>query len=540
MAVTPRARRPSLRSRWAAVGAGVLAVSVLGIAVAGDRVREWQRAVEARSDARLARSEVAELRGAIATQSTSVRAVLVGGETDVMSFHDTYREGVAIERTMIARLSDHQVVVGADEIRSRAGVLSAEAEGWRTTVAQPVLERTAAITVDEFDAASDALLRQMDALDVVVTMHLERAVDRAADLEQQTNAVLLACAIAAVGGIAVVAILFGRWVTQPLSAIGVAARRMVDDDTSAWPDAATSELQDVTDAVHTLQATLVQERDRAVTAYRGLEQSAILALSVRSELANQLGSPPEGWVIDSALVPAEGVVAGDCYDAGLLDQRHLYVVVIDVTGHGAHAALDALKAKSQLRAALRSGLAPGDAIAWLARENERDDDIDVMTAVVAVIETTTGTCDYAVAGHPVPIVTDGTSVRVLERTGPLIGAFTSTWGTSRTVIEPGSLLVLYTDGVTEAIGAERERFGHDRLVSAALGPRVRTASDAVASVLTAVDEFRTVVRSDDVTVLAIQHTSPVLVDHPDRPLAPPGDELHLPDPVRAPTDRVHT
>lgn len=517
----------------------MLVVSVVGIAVAGNRVGEWQRAVEARSDARVARSEVAELHGAIAMQVTSVRAVLVGGATDVASFRASYREGVAIERTMIDGLTDHQFVVGADEIRARADMLSAEAEQWRASVAQPVFDGIAPITVDEFDAASDTVMIEMDTLDALVAMHLERAVDRASDLEGQTNAVLVACAIAVVGGIVVVAVLFGRWITRPLSEIGLAARRMIDDDTSAWPDAATSELQDVTEAVHALQAALVQERDRAVTAYRGLEQSAILALSVRSELANQLGSPPEGWAIDSALVPAEGVVAGDCYDAGLLDQRHLYALVIDVTGHGAHAALDALKAKSQLRAALRSGLPPGDAIAWLARENERDDDIEVMTAVVVVIEIATGACEYAVAGHPVPIVTDADGARVLERTGPLIGAFASTWGTAHTVIEPGSMLVLYTDGVTEAMGPDRERFGHDRLI-AALGQCAPTATDAVASVLTAVDAFRTAVRSDDVTLLVIRHASPVMMDSADRSLAPSGVERHTPEPLRAPTDRVQT
>lgn len=67
-----------------------------------------------------------------------------------------------------------------------------------------------------------------------------------------------------------------------------------------------------------------------------------------------------------------------------------------------------------------------------------------------------------------------------------------------------------------------------------------TASDAVTAVLAAVDEFRTVIRSDDVTVLAIEHLPPVGVNDTQSSLAPAGVELNLPDPLRAATDRVQT
>jgi HAMP domain-containing protein len=539
--VTLSPRLHSLRLRWAVVGGVVLVVSVLGIAGGADRVGAWRDAVEARSEARIARTEVAELRAAISAQVTGVRAVLVGGEGDVAGFHVLYRESVRTEAETLDRLGNHRFLFPDDglAVATQLDALAAAADRWRSMAAAPVLSGEPSITVEELDSSSDALMGEVDELERVVSAAVDRTAERAATLERQTDAVLAACAAAVVIGIVVVAVLFRRWVTQPLSEIARAARRMVDDDTSTWPDATTSELHDVTQAVHTLQSALVLERDRAVTALRGLEQSAILALRVRSELANQLGAPPEGWAIGSALVPAEGVVAGDCFDAGLLDQRHLYAIVIDVTGHGAHAALDALKAKSQLRAALRSGLTPGDAIAWLARENERDDDIEVMTAVVVVIDIVTGACQYAVAGHPPPILIDGVRAQPLDRTGPLIGAFPSSWATAQTLIAPGALLLLYTDGVTEAMGTDRERFGAERLIESLRQSRV-SASEAVASVLAAIDGFRTADRSDDVTILAIEHSAQVAVDRPPISLAPTGVELHRPDTIRALTDRVQT
>jgi sigma-B regulation protein RsbU (phosphoserine phosphatase) len=247
-------------------------------------------------------------------------------------------------------------------------------------------------------------------------------------------------------------------------------------------------------------------RDRALAAYSGLEQSAVLAVQVRSELANELGELPKGWTADSLIQPAEGVVAGDCYDLGLLNETTLYVIMIDVTGHGANAALEALKAKSQLRAALRSRLAPGSALDWLSRENRRDDGADLLTAVVATIDLTTGTCSYANAGHPPPIITDGEAVTMLGSTGPLVGAFPTSWETATGHIPPGSTLLFYTDGVTDAVGPDRERFGEARLVEALQRPVTDDdqPSATIAGIRDAIDVFRRGQRADDATAIALR------------------------------------
>ena len=71
--------------------------------------------------------------------------------------------------------------------------------------------------------------------------------------------------------------------------------------------------------------------------------------------AEERAVTPGGWSLATKLRAAEGFVAGDCYETGLIDQATMYIVVIDVTGHGAKAALSALKAKAQLRSALRTG-----------------------------------------------------------------------------------------------------------------------------------------------------------------------------------------
>jgi len=199
-------------------------------------------------------------------------------------------------------------------------------------------------------------------------------------------------------------------------------------------------------------------------------------------------------------------VAGDCFDMGLLDQHHVYVVMVDVTGHGAGAALDALKSKSHLRAALRSRVSPGGALDRLLRENQRDSRADLLTAVVAVVDVDTGLCQYANAGHPAPYLTNGEATIELRQTGPLLGAFDSSWRTETITIDPGWTLLLYTDGVTEALGDDRQRFGEARFRDLLGRAHLSDPKQLVSEVLADVADFRVGTRTDDVTLVALHRS----------------------------------
>jgi serine phosphatase RsbU (regulator of sigma subunit) len=179
--------------------------------------------------------------------------------------------------------------------------------------------------------------------------------------------------------------------------------------------------------------------------------------------------------------------------------------VIDVTGHGAKAALTALKAKAQLRSALRTGLSPGSALGWLAQEHHDDAVDDFVTAFVAVVDVASGDCRWANAGHPPALLaTDGSALE-LPHTGPLIGPFDSAWSTETVAIPPGGVLVVYTDGLTEARGEGRALLGEVRLhellesiVGVGAGP-----DEIVAVLIRMVDEFEIGSPTDDVTIVAL-------------------------------------
>ena len=496
--------RTSLRRRVGVLGCIFVALVVFAVGLCTLMVRAWGRAVDDRGALRVGAAEVADLRLAYSDQETGIRGYLLSGDA---SFLEPYHNGVALAQAMQHRLRDESSLAGLD-LDDQVDRVESAAERWRADVAQPAIDDPSQPTDDDLARARfDDVRAELDGLEALVISALDDEIKRTEAVQRDTLIVLVASAITAFAAIALIAVLFRRWITQPLAQIGDSARALSADETHRLPDFDSAELQDVVDAIRTLQDSLARERDRAVTAYRALEQSAVLAVHVRSELADEIGDPPPGWAVGSALVPADGVVAGDCFDMGLLDQHHLYVILVDVTGHGPEAALDALKSKSQLRAALRSRVTPGGALDWLSRENRKDARADLLTAVVAIIDVDTGACQYANAGHPAPYLTNGAASIELHHTGPLLGAFDSNWRTETVTIAPGWTLLLHTDGVTEALGHRRQRFGEQRFTNLLREADTSDPKELVNDVLAGVAAFRVGARTDDITLVALHRSA---------------------------------
>lgn len=499
--------RTSLRVRLGIVALVFLVMVLMAVGLSTLMIRSWDRTVDRRGDARMAADDVAELKLAFSDQETGIRGYLLSPEPE---FLEPYRDASAVERRIATRLDDRNLDVPG--FHDQLGRVLATGERWRTTVAEPVIaDVDNAPDEDVAQAAFDEVRTELDGLDAMVTDELAQLDQEASRTRRSLFGVLFASALTAILGTALAATLFRRWVIQPLAAIGDAARSLIRDDTHPLPHFEAPELQDVSDAVGSLQRSLRSARDEALSALEGIEQSAVLAIQVRSELADEIGDMPDGWSAHTLLVPAEGFVAGDCFDIGLLDANRLYVVLIDVTGHGASAALNALKAKSQLRAALRSRLDPGSSIDWLSREMLKDDRSDLLTTTVLIVQLDTGRIRYASAGHPPVLLTDGESVRALDETGPLVGAFAASWTTAVADIPPGWTLLMHTDGITDTIGAQRERFGEQRLQAC------MTEVDPVVlldRIHTAVERFRVGARSDDLTAIAVHRITTAPIELP--------------------------
>ena len=200
-------------------------------------------------------------------------------------------------------------------------------------------------------------------------------------------------------------------------------------------------------------------------------------------------------------------VGGDFYDVFELDEGRWALVIGDVCGKGVEAAALTSTLRYAVRAAAVRHRAPRDVMAVLNDAMRQNTDYgDFCTAIYATLDVRGAhpSLCLAAAGHPLPLLvdTDGT-VDAVGRPGTLLGAFAEAPVDQHKVeLRPGQLLVLYTDGVTEARTADG-LFGVERLAALLAECRSASAGDVAQSVDAAVLAAAAGEVSDDLAVLVI-------------------------------------
>ena len=199
-----------------------------------------------------------------------------------------------------------------------------------------------------------------------------------------------------------------------------------------------------------------------------LETQLEVARQVQLELLPARDPELEGFDISAYNFPTEEV-SGDYYDWVRIYDDQIGIVIADVSGKGVPAALLMAFLRASLRAATHIGYAPHISMSkvnyllWESIERNQ-----FVTAFYGILDAANRTVAYSNAGHNPPFLmeADGT-VHFEERGGVPLGMFRDTrYYEFFATIEPGQVLVLYTDGVTEAMNRAREEYGRDRLVEA--------------------------------------------------------------------------
>lgn len=171
-----------------------------------------------------------------------------------------------------------------------------------------------------------------------------------------------------------------------------------------------------------------------------------------------------GFLYRSATTSA--AVGGDFYDLFELDGNRVGIVLGDVSGKGVQAATLTSLVKNTIRALAYEDESPATVLGKTSTVILKATPASIfVTIMFCVLDTDSGRLDYCSAGHTRGIVRrEGRDAELLEVGSPLAGAFPGTeFKDGKTVIEEGDLLVLYTDGVTEA-RQDGELFGEERLV----------------------------------------------------------------------------
>jgi serine phosphatase RsbU (regulator of sigma subunit) len=252
-----------------------------------------------------------------------------------------------------------------------------------------------------------------------------------------------------------------------------------------------------------LRATLAGERRR-------LERELAFARRVQLNLMPSVPPQPSGWEIATAYRAAR-MVGGDFYDVFDLPAApgSVGLIVADVTGKGLTGALMMAFTRAVFRAAAYNGSGPADALERTNRVLVREARTGLfVTAIAAQLDTATSTLTYASAGHEPPLLARASTADVeeLPSGGRMLGVWDGMPGTDRVIgLDPGDLLVFITDGITDALRADGERFGGSRLRDVLAGAAGLSALEAVSGVLDAVDRFAGAAeQADDLTLLAVR------------------------------------
>ena len=226
----------------------------------------------------------------------------------------------------------------------------------------------------------------------------------------------------------------------------------------------------------------------------------------QSILPTQFPDSPD-YQIDGHMIPARGV-GGDFFDVMRLDRGRVGLAVADVSDKGVPAALFMMLTRTLLKGAAIGGAGPGGVLEEVNRLLHEDNDTAMfVTVFYAIFDPSTGTLVYANGGHNPPLLVHGNgSSDILAQTGGIaLGLLPDNDYAEQTVtLEPGEAVVMYTDGVTEAVNGEAEEFGMDRLQGVFGATQHTNAQDANRAVFQAVSDFTgDTPQFDDITGLTL-------------------------------------
>jgi sigma-B regulation protein RsbU (phosphoserine phosphatase) len=219
-----------------------------------------------------------------------------------------------------------------------------------------------------------------------------------------------------------------------------------------------------------------------------------------------------------------GHLAGDFFYVFQLDDRHLGLCVLDVSGHEIAAALLSVTASQllarvanpsprpgQFAPTVGADLVPPSEVAGQLRKHFSGAAVEQpFTLLYGILGLDTGEFRFVSAGHPGPVhlPRDGPPAR-LNVTGVPIGVGTCNYEEQAVNLRPGDRLVLYTDGVTDTRNADGEHFGIQRFLATLEQTRQSALDIGLGTLVEGIEGWRgDTPRHDDVSILFVERTDP--------------------------------
>ena len=260
------------------------------------------------------------------------------------------------------------------------------------------------------------------------------------------------------------------------------------------------------------QINYVHQMQREHSQLESLKGDLAIACEIQQAILPRRFPPfPEavGLLDIAALMTPAKDVGGDFYDFFSIDDDHIGFLIADVSGKGIPAAIFMAVSRTLIRATGIRGGNPADCITYsnrlLATESV---DCMFVTVFYAILNIRTGEVVYCNAGHnpPYMVKRSGEVVALPMSQDPMVGAIEGIeFHSQQLQLEKGDALVLFTDGVTEAMNSQNEEFGEERLEDKLRDVAFNDCQKIVDVIRDDVSDFAgEAEQSDDITILALR------------------------------------
>ncbi|HKY10147.1 MAG TPA: SpoIIE family protein phosphatase, partial [Candidatus Binatia bacterium] len=336
---------------------------------------------------------------------------------------------------------------------------------------------------------------------------------RAAIQNRIRLAIVLSVLVLSIGS--VIAIFGAKTISAPITELTAMTGRIAGGDFTQRIGIATkNEIGTLAASFNEMTRRLnesIEHLKETTAAKERIESELKIAHEIQMSMVPKIFPPfPDRSEFDifAALVPAKEV-GGDFYDFFFLDDDRLCFAVGDVSGKGVPASLFMAVTKTLFRATAANGGTPGEILARLNNEICRDNDACMfVTFFCGILNIRTGEIDYSNGGHNLPYHLHAGGISALGKFGDrALGMVEgSSYASGRVALSPGEALLLYTDGVTEAMDSGRTLYSEERLERFLASHRGSSPRQIIGDLVGDVRSFAgSEPQSDDITALALHY-----------------------------------
>jgi serine phosphatase RsbU (regulator of sigma subunit)/CHASE3 domain sensor protein len=511
---------PSLRGLLtrAVLGVGLvlailMALAIVGMMGATSSYRDDQQVAVER-----ALASEAILANFLNASSSARGYTLTGNRAYLVPYEqaeDSYPRNIRRLRGLVAGTPELEDAV--DSINRAAVLWFEEARLLIDTRADGDITGAVARVAEGIDKARlDALRAEHADLRDLVERERQVALGRADERRLLTVVALVGGALLAMLTVLGATRLLWRRVGNPLGALAQGVRRVAGGDVGTSvppPDDAAREVVQLVSAFNDMQGQVTLQREAAASSARRSEAARAerrLWQTVEQGLLPENLPAAPGLRLAARYLPSSPglAIGGDFYDARLLPDGRLVVMVGDVAGHGAESAARAARMRFGWSALVEVDPDPQRVLTimntHISEPHERDQGI--FATMCHCIVHPDGRAQFALAGHPRPLLVAGDKALPVdvEARGPILGLLDDVeWPVTEVYIPMGAMLVIYTDGLVEARRGG-DIFGWQRAAAVLTDSSGRALEERIAGLTEAARRYDEGQLRDDVAVLAVQ------------------------------------